>query len=204
MGQRLCVSRMKAVDVPTFATSQLSLLSDELEAETEETALLTSTHAPSTLARAGLAILNLSVSSQRTGLGGKTLLDLELDPAVAGASKELPEHGIRVGDIVGVAEQPKGAERKKEREGLEKKGVTGVVVKVQKESVVVALDKEDVDVPGGKLWLWVVRLLDVTGELSWLICTAYIESSWQTMLRTKGRRAPINSDDMSMADRQPG
>ncbi|KAJ9630899.1 hypothetical protein H2203_001426 [Taxawa tesnikishii (nom. ined.)] len=157
---------MKAVDVPTFATSQLSLLSDELEAETEETALLTSTHAPSTLARAGLAILNLSVSSQRTGLGGKTLLDLELDPAVAGASKELPEHGIRVGDIVGVAEQPKGAERKKEREGLEKKGVTGVVVKVQKESVVVALDKEDVDVPGGKLWLWVVRLLDVTGELS--------------------------------------
>ncbi|GAB7340135.1 hypothetical protein MBLNU457_6619t2 [Dothideomycetes sp. NU457] len=144
---------MKPVDIQSFATSQLSLLSDELKAETEETAILTSTHAPSVLARVGQAVLNLSVSSQRTGLGGKTVLELELDPAVAGVSKELPEHGLRVGDIVAVAEQPKGAERKKERESMEKKGVNGVVVKVLKEMIVVALDKEEIDVPGGKLWL---------------------------------------------------
>lgn len=83
------------------------------------------------------------------------MLELELDPAVAGESKELPEHGVRVGDIVGLAEQPKGAERKKERKGMEEKGVNGVVTKVQREGVTVALDKEDVDVPGGKLWLCV-------------------------------------------------
>ncbi len=62
---------------------------------------------------------------------------------------------MRVGDICAVAEQPKGAERKKEREGMEKRGAEGVVIKVQKEAVTIALDKEDADVPGGKLWLYV-------------------------------------------------
>lgn len=115
---------MKATDISHFATSQLSLLSSELQAELAETTLLTATHAPPVLQRAGLAILNLHVSSQRTGLGGKTLLELGLDPAVGGG--ELPEHGLRVGDIVAVAEQPKGAERKREREGAEKRGVEGM------------------------------------------------------------------------------
>ncbi|PNS16366.1 DNA polymerase alpha-associated DNA helicase A [Sphaceloma murrayae] len=144
---------MTATDISTFATAQLGLLANEQKAEVDETALLTSTHSPSVLARAGLAITNLTVSNQRTGLGGKTVLDLGLDPAVSGDSKELGEHGIRVGDIVGVAEQPRGSEKKRDRTDMEKKGVHGVVVKVMREHVVVALDKEDADVPGGKLWL---------------------------------------------------
>lgn len=144
---------MATTDVSAFATRQLSLLDNELKAELAETQLLTSTHAPTTLQRAGLAVLNLTVSSQRTGFGGKTLLELGLDPAVGGG--ELVEHGLRVGDICAVAEQPRGAERKKDREGMEKRGVEGVVTKVQKESLTVALDKEDADVPGGKLWLYV-------------------------------------------------
>lgn len=144
---------MATKDVSAFATRQLSLLDKELQAELAETQLLTSTHAPTVLQRAGLAVLNLTVSSQRTGFGGKTLLELSLDPAVGGG--ELAEHGLRVGDICAVAEQPKGAERKKDREGMEKRGVEGVVTKTQKETIIVALDKEDADVPGGKLWLYV-------------------------------------------------
>lgn len=142
---------MEGTDIPAFATSQLSLLKRELDAELDETTLLTSTHAPTTLQRAGLAVLNLTLSSQRTGFGGKTLLELGLDPAVG--QSELPEHGLRVGDIVGVAEQPKGAERKKEREGMEKRGVEGVVTKVQREHITVALDKDEPEIPNGKLWL---------------------------------------------------
>ncbi|GAB1732521.1 hypothetical protein NU195Hw_g6156t1 [Hortaea werneckii] len=142
---------MKATDISSFATNQLSLLNNELQAELAETQLLTSTHAPVVLQRAGLALLNLAVNSQRTGLGGKTLLELGIDPAVGGG--ELHEHGFRVGDICAVAEQPKGAEKKKERESKEKQGVEGVVTKVQKEAIVVALDKEEVDIPAGKLWL---------------------------------------------------
>ncbi|KAK5130420.1 hypothetical protein LTR08_002118 [Meristemomyces frigidus] len=142
---------MKSTDIASFATSQLSLLNDELQAELAETQLLTSTHAPTVLQRAGLALLNLAVASQRTGFGGKTLLELSLDPAVG--SGQLPEHGLRVGDICAVAEQPKGAERKKERDGMEKRGAEGVVTKVWREAVTVALNKEDVDIPSGKLWL---------------------------------------------------
>lgn len=145
---------MKATDIASFAGSQLSLLDKELQAELEETQLLTSTHAPVTLQRAGLALLNLTVSSQRTGFGGRTLLELSLDPAVS-STGELPEHGLRVGDICAVAEQPKGAERKKEREGMEKRGAEGVVTRTHKSTITVALDKEDVDVPTGKLWLYV-------------------------------------------------
>ncbi|OTA23109.1 hypothetical protein BTJ68_13838 [Hortaea werneckii EXF-2000] len=142
---------MKATDISSFATNQLSLLNNELQAELAETQLLTSTHAPVVLQRAGLALLNLAVNSQRTGLGGKTLLELGIDPAVGGG--ELHEHGFRVGDICAVAEQPKGAEKKKERESKEKQGAEGVVTKVQKETITVALDKEEVDIPAGKLWL---------------------------------------------------
>jgi len=155
--------------IPTFAQTQLDLLSRELQAELSETSLLASQHAPATLARAGLAILNLQLSTQRTGLGGKTVLELSLDPAVADTStssasaagsrggNEIPEHGIRVGDIVGVAEQPRGGERKKEKSEMGRKGVEGVVLKVTATAVQVALDKEEADVPGGsgKLWMCV-------------------------------------------------
>ncbi|KAK3114423.1 hypothetical protein LTR53_007273 [Teratosphaeriaceae sp. CCFEE 6253] len=142
---------MKQTDIESFATSQLALLDSELRAELAETQLLTSTHAPTVLQRAGLALLNLNLSSQRTGFGGKILLELGLDPAVGGG--ELPEHGLRTGDICAVAEQPKGAERKAERDGMQKRGVDGVVTRVQRESITVALSKDEADVPGEKLWL---------------------------------------------------
>lgn len=143
----------KKVDISTFATRQLSLLDNERQAEVDETQLLTSTHAPVKLQRAGLALLNLTISTQRIGFGGKTLLELAPDPAFT-TSEELPEHGLRVGDICAVAEQPKGAEKKKEREGMESRGVEGVVTKTQKSSITIALDKEDDDVPSvSRLWL---------------------------------------------------
>lgn len=90
-------------DIPSFAATQLALLDAELQAELAETNLLLLSHTPTTLSRAGLAILNLNVSSLRTGLGGKTVVELALDPAVVqkGDKADIPEHGIRVGDIVG-------------------------------------------------------------------------------------------------------
>lgn len=142
---------MDPLDIPTFAASQLQLLDRELQAELEETSLLASQSAPAALQRAGLALLNLHVSAQRTGLGGKTVLELELDPAVGGG--ELPEHGLRVGDIVGIKEQIGGSAKKKEKNEADKQGVDGVVVKVQASSVSVAADKEEIDVPAGKLWM---------------------------------------------------
>ena len=177
---------MAPIAVPAFASHQLNLLSAEHAAETSATALLTSTHSPSALARAGLAITNLVIDSQRTGLGGKTVLELGQDSAIAAGGKGKArsgesrgkdsksdstgddsrlggsgEHGIRVGDVVGIGQQPKGSEKKKAKSELENSRVEGVVVKVRQNAVEVAVEKEDEAEGlggGSKLWMWVLVL----------------------------------------------
>ncbi len=142
------------IDVSAFASNQLSLLTDELAAETASTATLLASTSPTSLSRAGLAILNLVVASQRAGFGGKTVLELEQDHAIGNVG-EIGEHGIRVGDIVRVGEQPKGSERKKEKANMEQRGLEGVVVRVGQKGVHIALDKEEDDTGGlsGRLWV---------------------------------------------------
>lgn len=158
------------IDVSSFANTQLSLLDQELQCEIQETSSLISNHNPRALERAGLAITNLVVSSQRTGLGGKTVCELSPDAATS-TTGDLPEHGIRTGDIVLLAEQPAGSAKKREVKDLEKKGARGVVTKVQKGFVAIALDegREDATFTGR---MWIVKLADevtykrfVTGPL---------------------------------------
>ncbi|KAF2126885.1 P-loop containing nucleoside triphosphate hydrolase protein [Dothidotthia symphoricarpi CBS 119687] len=154
----------KPTDIPSFAATQLTLLDAELQAELSETNALLSSHTPTTLSRAGLAILNLNVASVRTGFGGKTVVELALDPAVVakGEKPDIPEHGIRVGDIVAVQDQPTGSAKKTEKRELAKKGAEGVVLRARRENVEIVLDKEDADVPSGAK-LWIVKLAnDVT------------------------------------------
>lgn len=142
------------MDIQDFATEQLHLLSTELAAETSTSTDLISGNSPTVLKRVGLAILNLSISSQRTGLGGKTVLELEEDSAIRTAGAVL-EHDLRTGDIVRIGEQPKGSEKKKDKNALEAKGVNGVIVKVSQHGLHVALDKEEQNVEGfgGRLWV---------------------------------------------------
>jgi len=155
--------KLAKISPAAFAQTQLSLLKAEQSAEVAETTLLLSEASPTTLARAGLAILNLTPLSQRTGLGGKSVVELGLDPAVASTEKggsDLPEHGVRTGDIVRVSEQPSGGAKKKEKAELKGKGVEGVVTRVGARAVWVALgkastDEDEDDVPAGKLWLYV-------------------------------------------------
>jgi len=148
-----------AVDIPAFARTQLALLDAELQSEIAETSTLISSHSPAALQRAGVALANLVVSSQRTGLGGRTVLELAPDPATASGSGELPEHGIRTGDIVLVSEQPAGTAKKREVKDLERKGVRGVVTRVRRGDVGVALDEDkEESVPGGRVWM--VKLAD--------------------------------------------
>ncbi|KAL9126509.1 MAG: hypothetical protein Q9217_004455 [Psora testacea] len=151
------------ISVRTFGSTQLRLLSAEQAAETAQTSTLLSTSSPSTLASAGLALTNLILKSQRTGLGGKTVLELEQDVAIVGKEGGMAEHGIRVGDIARVSEQPKGGERKKEKTVMEGKGVEGVVTKVRGRGVEVAVreGKGEEEGLGGRQW--VVKLAnDVT------------------------------------------
>ncbi|KAJ9650080.1 hypothetical protein H2198_010607, partial [Neophaeococcomyces mojaviensis] len=159
-----------------FFTTQLSLLQAEQASEVAETTLLLSAAAPSTLARAGLAVTNLSINALKTGLGGRTVIELGLDPAYAPtnlkngekgiASKadgSLPEHGIRTGDIVRVGEMPKGGAKKKDVTELKSKGVEGVVTRIGERAIWVAVgkggndttkDESDLDaLASGRLWI---------------------------------------------------
>lgn len=143
-----------AVDVQAFTSTQLHLLFNELAAETASTASLLASASPTTLARAGLAILNLVITSERTGFGGKIILELEQDHAI-GNSGAIGENGIKVGDIVRLGEQQKGNERKQEKSRVEKTAVDGVIIRVGQRGVQIALEKdeEDVESLGGKLWV---------------------------------------------------
>ncbi|TDZ73127.1 DNA polymerase alpha-associated DNA helicase A [Colletotrichum trifolii] len=141
----------------SFASTQLTLLAGELAAEVAESSALVSLHSPSSLQRAGLALANLVVGARRTGLGGRTVVELAPDPAV---STQLPEHGLRPGDIVLVAEQPAGNAKKKEVRELESKGARGVVTRVRSETVAVAVEEgkgEEREFTGR---VWMVKVAD--------------------------------------------
>ncbi|OTB15724.1 hypothetical protein K445DRAFT_318009 [Daldinia sp. EC12] len=163
----------KSVDVPAFARTQLALLDLELQSEINETSGLISGTSPASLQRAGLAITNLVVSSQRTGLGGRTVLELAPDAATSssGSTGELPEHGVRTGDIVLVAEQPAGSAKKREVRDLERKGARGVVIRIKRDAVAVAVDEDKEDATatfggssgsgsGSSARVWLVKLAD--------------------------------------------
>jgi len=151
------------INPQAFVTTQLHLLRLEQSSEVTETQLLHSNTAPALLARSGLAILNLTIASLRTGLGGRTVLELSLDPAVAHPTPDrkggtdLPEHSIRTGDIVRVSELAKGSAKRKDVEALKAKGVEGVVTRMGERAVWVAIGKEgggdEAEVPDGRLWL---------------------------------------------------
>ncbi|KAI1103334.1 DNA helicase [Jackrogersella minutella] len=147
----------QAVDVAAFARTQLALLDAELQSEIQETSSLISGTSPASLQRAGLAVTNLTLSSQRTGLGGRTVVELGPDGATGG---ELPAHGLRPGDIVLVAEQPAGSAKKREVKDLERKGARGVVTRVKREAIAVAVDEDKEDNVAFSARVWLVKLAD--------------------------------------------
>lgn len=200
------------IKIPPHALlhTHLSLLQLELAAETAQTSLLLTSTPPTVLARAGLALLNLAIIATRTGLGGRTVLSLGVDAAYqdAGSEGRLPEHGIRVGDVVRLGERAKEGKGKKsgggtktggggkDAKGDEKEGVEGVVVRVGEKKVEIALGRSggkggqgddgdsSVDALGdGRLWLY-VAFTDRCGASGIWDADEITESSSQTIYRT--------------------
>ena len=71
--------------------------------------------------------------------------------------------GIRTGDIVVVSEQPAGSAKKREVREMEKKGAKGVVTRLGRGVIAVALDEEREEGAagldgGGRVWI--VKLAD--------------------------------------------
>lgn len=112
-------------------------LKDAVALEREADVLLTNeylTKLPAKrLAKLGLAVVNLLVDAVRTGLGGKTLLDLVPDSATGG---ELVAGSIRLGDIVRIQRMGKAEEDQ---------SLDAVVTKVSSLLVTISIDQDSGD-----------------------------------------------------------
>lgn len=145
----------------------LTALAEEQKVDVIETSKILETQSPKQLAARGLAVLNLIVGSIRTGMGGRTVVSLELDPAIAGSEKEMELGDIRTGDLVRIAAQSAPSSKKKPKkvtngdldseEGKASlEGVANVTAKAV--SVVVNEDSNDTLATFGDARLWLVKL----------------------------------------------
>lgn len=100
-------------------------LEEEQKLDVDETNKLLSSQSPKQLAKQGLAIVNLAISSTRTGMGGRTIITLELDPAVSTKGQELDFGEIRTGDIVRVSQYSTGSDTKKKTSTAKSKSKSG-------------------------------------------------------------------------------
>lgn len=127
--------------IGAFCDLQVKLLEAERQSEILEVeAVLNRFPAKELQKRFGLALLNLKLSGIRTGLGGKTIVEL-------GSDDILPPHRFRVGDVVGLDNSSSETAKSKTSEKGDKAGTsrfdtTGVVARVNDKIVTIAL-KED-------------------------------------------------------------
>lgn len=141
----------------------------EQQEDTELTLEYLDKYSPKKLAQLGLAVVNLVVSGVRTGLGGKFLIELTLDPAVKGDNAEISPGTLRVGDIIRVDTMKERGNRKNEKgkkEGDQKDktdAVDAVITKITLQAIVAAIDDADTDFglynnTNNDSKVWVVKL----------------------------------------------
>ncbi|CAO3620166.1 unnamed protein product [Mucor fragilis] len=123
-----------------FIAHQVQLVETERKIDVEDTQKLLSAYAPIQLQRRGVALVGLKVTGMRTGLGGKSLIDLELaNPSIL--PPIFPAHKITTGDIVGLDEY------KKEKPSQQVGKWSGVVLRVTDARITVALQEMEEELP---------------------------------------------------------
>ncbi|KAG7662351.1 uncharacterized protein J8A68_004122 [[Candida] subhashii] len=99
------------------------------------------------LAALGLAAINLQITNIRTGLGGKTILELKLDPAYGDG--DINTGTLRTGDIVKLSKMGKAIEKKKAKKASatddkadeEDSGIEAVILKAMTQTITVSVDE---------------------------------------------------------------
>ncbi|KAK4519577.1 Amino acid transporter [Mucor velutinosus] len=123
-----------------FVAHQIQLVETERKIDVEDTQKLLSAYAPIQLQRRGVALVGLKVTGMRTGLGGKSLIDLELaNPSIL--PPIFPAHKITTGDIVGLDEY------KKDKPSRQVGKWSGVVLRVADARITVALQEMEEELP---------------------------------------------------------
>ncbi|CAK9781174.1 putative DNA helicase [Cutaneotrichosporon oleaginosum] len=129
-------------ELEAFFSRHEELLAAERAEEEEQTRLLNTNCSPKLLESKGLALGSLGVASISVGLGGKTLVEL-CRPIAYNVDTELPLHTFRNGDPARIEEIVPEKKGKK----AEAAGVDGVVYRVGRDKIVVAVSEGDVELP---------------------------------------------------------
>lgn len=132
----------------------------EQQADSELSLEYLSSYSPKKLAKLGLAVVNLVVHGIRTGLGGKLLMELTLDPSVKGENTEFATGSLRVGDIVRVDTMKNSTEPQEDTSDA----VDAVITKILSSSIVAAVDDDDKELglynntANDSTKIWIVKL----------------------------------------------
>lgn len=159
-----------------MASSFVSRFKDAIEVERKLDVALTNeylkAYSPKQLAKMGLAIVNLVVTNLRTGLGGKSILELDIDPSLG---TELSVGSLKVGDIIRV-DRMKGSDKQKESKPKKSKdadderedngALDAVIVRINTKGIHVSVDEETNDTKVMNLYnntdsskkVWIVKL----------------------------------------------
>lgn len=165
------------MDRRPFVTEHLRLLQVERQAEIAEAERLLAVRSDAELVARGTTLLRLEVIDLEPGFGGR--LHAILRPS---RGTGLPHHRFGPGDVVAVREQ-------KEQAPL----CTGVFVRARGDTVTVALDDEDVDLPG------LVRLDQIVTDVTF----RRLDGALRELLRDKkGDEARLL--DVLFGEREPG
>jgi DNA polymerase alpha-associated DNA helicase A len=148
------MTMMEENGIPKRFQTLIEALQTEKRVDVDEVASLLETLPPKKLARKGLALINLVVTSMRTGLGGKMIVSLEPDRAIHGTENpKLDNSEIRTGDIVRLS----SLKGQKKGEGNTSEGIEAVVVKSNASSISVAVDEnfenDLAELSGGRVWM---------------------------------------------------
>ncbi|KAJ3108830.1 hypothetical protein HDU97_010102 [Phlyctochytrium planicorne] len=158
--------------IESFVQIQKELVNLELDYETEETIEMLKSYSPVQLQRKGVALLNLTITGMRSGLGGNTLLDFESSTATAGSP--FPSNRFKVGDIVsieaggGKSGSASGKAKKSAPDASSSSGslLSGVVARMRDSIITVAVKEEVpediVNAPGARF-----RVLQMGNEVTY-------------------------------------
>ena len=93
----------------------------------------------------------------RTGLGGKSLVDLEKE---VGGTDNLPPHSFKPGDIVSIEEYNPKSRREKKTQNAESTIVSGVVYKVSDQVVTLSFGDEVPDLFSGRCNMYLIHFIN--------------------------------------------
>ncbi|KAG7817540.1 hypothetical protein KL928_003439 [Ogataea angusta] len=184
----------------------LECLAVERQESFEQTSELLSRSSPKSLSANGLAVLNLSISNVRTGVGGKQIVELVPHSSIAGKENAAIQTGdLKIGDIVKMDKYGSDVNTKKLKNSSKRKDVDdaeetsvqidGVVVLVGERQINIALNYDSMTAEGAKTEEKVYSLYNSDAKI-WLVQVDN-EITYNRMESTMRKLGELDSDTAS-------